>query len=84
MLSVTGIYDGKNIYPVDAIKDKRKYKVIITFVEELDTVEAEQLSLRNFGTSNTALGFWSNPQEDIYRDYLPKSDKANCSDIPQL
>jgi len=72
MLSVTGIYDGKNIYPVDTIKDKRKYKVIITFVEELNSTEADELSLRNFGTNNAALDFWDNPQEDIYQDYLPK------------
>ncbi len=75
MLSVAGIYDGKNIYPIDAIKEKRKYKVIITFVEELNNAETDELSLRNFGTTNAALGFWDNPSEDIYQDYLPKSSK---------
>jgi len=74
MLSVTGIYDGKNIYPVHAIKDNRKYKVIITFVEELDNVQTEKLNIRNFGTNNSSLEFWNNPDEDIYQDFLPITD----------
>jgi hypothetical protein len=70
MLSVTGIYDGKNIYPTDVINERKKYKVIITFVEELDAQEAEESDIRNFGTTHASLEFWDNPQEDIYQDYL--------------
>lgn len=72
MLSVTGIYDGKSIFPTEAIREQRKYKVIITFVEELDNVEAEELGMRNFGTNNASLEFWNDPKEDIYQDYLAK------------
>jgi hypothetical protein len=71
MLSIQGIYDGKNIYPVEAIKGNKKYKVIITFVEELDLPENEHTELRNFGTNEPALDFWNNSKEDIYQDYLP-------------
>ncbi len=70
MLSVPGIYDGKSIYPTDVINDHRKYKVIITFVEELDNTEAEELNIRNFGANHTSLEFWNDPKEDIYQDYL--------------
>lgn len=72
MLSITGIYDGKSIYPVEAISDRRNYKVIITFVEELNNAETEELRLRNFGANNPSLAFWTNPEEDIYQDYLIK------------
>ena len=70
MLSVTGIYDGKSIFPTEVIHEQRKYKVIITFVEELDNTESEELSLRNFGVNNASLEFWNDPKEDIYQDYL--------------
>ena len=70
MLSIPGIYDGKGIYPTTEINDHRKYKVIITFVEELDNTEAEELNIRNFGANHSSLAFWDNPKEDIYQDYL--------------
>ena len=75
MISVGGIYDGKHIYSVDAIKETRKYKVIITFVEEINTTDTEDLSLRNFGTTNASLDFWNETHEDIYQDFLPNSRK---------
>ena len=70
MLSVTGIYDGKNIYPLNAINERKKYKVIITFVEELENTTTEDSDIRNFGASHASLEFWDNPGEDIYQDYL--------------
>jgi len=75
MLSVPGIYDGKNILPLEAIKDHRNYKVIITFLEEINSSETEEMRLRNFGSNATALDFWNNPEEDIYQDYLTKQSK---------
>jgi hypothetical protein len=35
MLSVNGIYDGKSVKITDIITEKKKYKVVITFIEEL-------------------------------------------------
>jgi hypothetical protein len=70
MLSVTGIYDGKNIYPLNAINERKKYKVIITFVEELANTTTEDSDIRNFGSGHASLDFWDNPEEDIYQDYL--------------
>ncbi len=70
MLSVKGIYDGKKIYPTESIKEAKKYKVIITFLEEIN--DDEEKHLRSFGANtNAALDFWNNPEEDVYQDYLP-------------
>jgi len=72
MLSVAGIYDGKSILPTEAILERRKYKVIITFVEEIDGADNEHADIRNFGTGAFALQSWHDPKEDIYQDYLNK------------
>lgn len=70
MLSVKGIYDGKKILFTESINDAKKYKVIITFLEEISDEEEKQL--RGFGANtNSALDFWNNPEEDVYQDYLP-------------
>ena len=41
MLAIKGIYDGKTIRPLEKPPKDRKFKVVITFLEELD--ETEQL-----------------------------------------
>ncbi len=72
MISVKGIYDGKKVYPTEAIKGTKKYKVIITFVEEIN--ENEEKDIRFFGANtDAALEFWDSPEEDIYQDYLTPS-----------
>ena len=47
-------------------KLNEKYKVIITFVEEIDETE----ELRNLSAQTDSLEFWENEEEDIYQDYL--------------
>lgn len=74
MFSVPGIYDGKNIYPIEKIKENKKYKVIITFVEELDPIQEESL-IRDFGADSYAFSFWESKEEDIYQDYLNSSKR---------
>ena len=39
MLAIKGIYDGKKIVPLEKFTLRKKYKVVITFVEELDDEE---------------------------------------------
>jgi hypothetical protein len=70
MLSVTGIYEAKTIYPTEALKEHRKYNVMITVVEEIDESDTEDAEIRSFGRATTSLEFWKNPKEDIYQDYL--------------
>ncbi|MEX0811217.1 MAG: hypothetical protein WD048_03305 [Chitinophagales bacterium] len=67
MLSVKGIYDGKNIKALEKLPKNKKYKVLITFVEEIEDSE-----LREFSAQSDAFDFWNDPKEDIYQDYLEK------------
>ena len=74
MLSVTGIYDGKNVRLLTDINESRKYKVIVTFVEELENTVTDETEIRNFGTSHASLEFWDDPKEDIYQDYITEQN----------
>jgi len=57
----------------DRISDKKRYKVVITFIEELPLEENE---IRNFASQTESFDFWENKAEDIYQDYLiQKPDK---------
>ena len=69
MLAIKGIYDGKTIRPLEKPPKDRKFKVVITFLEELDDTE----KLRNFSAQTTSFTFWEDPKEDIYQDYLTKT-----------
>jgi hypothetical protein len=68
MLAVQGIYDGNNFIALEKFPAQKKYKVIITFIEEVD--EAEEV--RNFTAQTNALDFWKDDAENIYQDYLKK------------
>ena len=72
MLSVTGIYDGQHILLTETLNEHKKFKVIVTFVEELEKDEASDIELSNFGRNKAAFDFWNDPAEDIYQDYLKK------------
>lgn len=39
MLAVNGIYDGKNIRLTEKVTEKRKYRVVVTFIEELEQAD---------------------------------------------
>jgi hypothetical protein len=71
MLAVRGIYDGKTVKITDRITEKKKYKVVVTFLEEIQQSDND---LRDFSAQTTGLDFWEDKREDIYQDYLqPKS-----------
>ena len=67
MLSVNGIYDGKSVKITDKITEKKKYRVVITFIEELQQYHND---LRDFSAQTKALDFWEDSREDVYQDYL--------------
>lgn len=72
MLSVNGIYDGKSVKITDKITEKKKFKVVITFIEELQQYDND---LRDFSAQTRGLDFLEDPGEDIYQDYLtPNSE----------
>jgi hypothetical protein len=71
MLSVNGIFDGKSVKITDKLTEKKKYKVVITFIEE---IQQDDYDIHNISSQSKGLDFLEDPAEDIYQDYLnPKS-----------
>lgn len=70
MEAVRGIFDGENIVATDQISTKKKFKVVITFLEEIDETEYTQEEGRNFAAQTDGLSFWQDEREDVYQDYL--------------
>jgi hypothetical protein len=66
MRTIKALYDGKNFVPLEKFPDEKKFKVIITFLEELD----EESEVREFSAQTDAFSFWHDEREDIYQDYL--------------
>ena len=73
MLAVNGIYDGKSVKITDKITEKKKYKVVITFVEELYQYDKD---LRNFSAQTKGLDLLEDSTEDIYQDYVNSKSKT--------
>jgi hypothetical protein len=69
MFAVRGIYDGKKVKITDRISEKKRYRVVVTFIEELPLEENE---IRDFASQTESFDFWDNKVEDIYQDYLTK------------
>ncbi len=67
MLAVNGIFDGRHVKITDKITEKKKYKVIVTFVEEVPETDNE---MRDFSAQTSGLDFWEDSREDIYQDFL--------------
>ena len=68
MQTIEGIFDGKTFIPSEKIPVTKKYKVIITFVEEIDETE----EIRNLSAQTDGFTFWEDEREDIYQDYLAR------------
>ncbi len=68
MLSIKGIYDGERIRLLEKLPGKKKYKVVITFLEELEDDD----EIRAFTSQSEAFSFWDDEREDIYQDLLIK------------
>ncbi len=41
MFAVHGIYDGKKVKITDRLSENKRYKVVVTFIEELPQEETE-------------------------------------------
>ncbi len=66
MLTVEGIYDGKQFVVSERFPKEKRFKVIVTFLEELDETE----ELRDFTARNDSFEFWNHSREDLYQDFL--------------
>ena len=73
MKSINGIYDGKSIVPLEPTPGGKRYKVIITFTEEIQPATEEAEDIRDIHMSATGFDFWANEAENVYQDLLPKS-----------
>ncbi|TVQ11617.1 MAG: hypothetical protein EA361_12380 [Bacteroidetes bacterium] len=71
MLAVNGIYDGKNIRLTEKVTEKKKYRVVVTFIEEL---EPNEDMVRDLSSQTKGLEFWEDEREDVYQDYLQNKD----------
>ncbi len=69
MFAVRGIYDGKKVKITDKFSEKKRFKVVVTFIEELPLEENE---IREFASQTESFEFWENNAEEIYQDYLTK------------
>jgi hypothetical protein len=67
MFAVNGIYDGKVVKITDKISEKKRYKVVVTFLEELQQTDND---IREFSAQTDGLGYLEDPRENIYQDYL--------------
>ncbi len=77
MLAVRGIYDGTEFVALENFPREKRYKVIITFVEEV----SEDDEIRSFSSQTNAFDFWNDEREDLYQDYLTAKQKT-LSRIP--
>lgn len=68
MVAIQGMFDGQAILPMEALPTRKKYRLIITFVEEITDEEEE---VRAFAASSDGFGFWESEEEDLYQDFLP-------------
>ena len=70
MFAVRGIYNGKEVKITEPILEKKRYKVVVTFMEEIPEKEDDS---REFASQTDSFDFWDNTAEDIYQDYLTPS-----------
>ena len=71
MLAIKGIYDGKKVIPLEELPPDKKFKVLITLLEEIDSDE----EIRDFSSNTDAFDFWNDKRENIYQDYLVRDKK---------
>ncbi|HQZ82132.1 MAG TPA: hypothetical protein PLR83_02840 [Pyrinomonadaceae bacterium] len=69
MQTIEGIFDGKTFIPLEEIPVNTRYRVNITFVEEID--ESEEL--RHLAAQMDSFEFWKDEREDIYQDYITRN-----------
>ena len=71
MIAIKGIYDGKKVIPLEPLPENKKYKILITLLEEFDSDE----EIRSFTSQEDAFYFWYNEKENIYQDYILRDKK---------
>ena len=67
MLSVNGIFEAGKIKLFGDVPKEKRFKVIVTFVEEIDE---DTSAVREFSAQSKGFDFWIAQEEDLYQDYL--------------
>ena len=68
LLTIQGIYDGKNIVPLKNIKVKDQYRIIINFLDKIEPTEGiENLRLHS---EKVFEKLWENENDEIWNSYL--------------
>ena len=62
------LFDGKNVKALEELPEGKRYKVLITLLEEIE--ESEEI--RYVFSNSDSFTFWVNEKEDIYQEYLKK------------
>lgn len=66
--TVEGIYDGEKILPLQEIKTKNKYRLIITFLEEIDDLDNfKDLKLQS---EKVFQRLWEKENDELWASYL--------------
>ena len=65
LMTVEGIYDGKLIHPLKKIRMKKKRRVLITFLEEVDDfTDLKRHAERVFAE------LWKDEDDELWKSYL--------------
>jgi hypothetical protein len=63
MLAIKGFFAGEKSLPLEKIPNKKKSRVIITFIEEADN----DSEIRDFSSQADSFYFWNDERKDCYR-----------------
>lgn len=65
LITVEGIFDGKAILPLGRIKTRKRHRVLITFLEELDDIA----DLKKH-SEKVLSKLWKNEDDRLWNSYL--------------
>ena len=66
--TIEGVYDGEKIQPLQRIKTNRIYRVIITFLEEIE--QPDNFRDLKIHSENKFEKLWKNENDEIWASYL--------------
>jgi hypothetical protein len=70
MVAVKGIFNGQSILLLEKVEAKPNTKVVVTFLDE----NGPEDDTRELTSQANGFEFWTDSREDIYQDFLPKTE----------
>ena len=68
LTTIEGIYDGKNIIPLENIEINDKRRIIITFLEKIE--EQDEFKDIKLHSEKVFQKLWENEDDEIWTSYL--------------